>query len=131
LIIVLLKSQEYGKKLRNIVKKEFLKLTSTAPLKVGKLKETKVNSSTNVIGEKQQLQDVINANNTKIIHEEFKTQNKQDLISLKCPEQKVILDFEIFCFKWERYIIVDKQYIKINDTIEIIRKCFSDNVYND
>jgi len=127
---VLLKSLEYGKKLGKIIKKEFLKLTSEKPLKIREVKEPQANSST-VLGVKQQRQMVINANTIKINSEESKTQNNFDSISFKPPEQRVILDFEVFCFKWERYLLVERQYIKINETLDLISKCFGDKVYND
>jgi len=99
------KTKLYGTKLRKIIKKDYEKLSKN------ETKEQVVNI------EQNDVDLIINHDMT----DDKKIENSQikNTLDLKF-EERVILDFEILSFKWERYLIVDKQYTEIeaiSDTI--------------
>jgi hypothetical protein len=116
----MLKTEEFGKKIRKIIKKEYLKLFGKEQFKDDKEFEALIKNKEKDIISIPNITDDKFDKTTPV--KEFKEKNFGILLE---NEKRLVLDFEIFCFKWERYLLVDTQYIQINEINGWIIKCLS------
>jgi hypothetical protein len=107
LILEMSKTKLYGTKLRKIIKKDYEKLAK---------KETKEQ----VCNIEQNEDDLINRINNELTDDKnIENCQIKKFVGLEF-EERIILDFEILSFKWERYLIVDRQYTEIESIFDTI-----------
>jgi hypothetical protein len=100
----LLESNEHGKKLKKVIKEYVDKM--------------------NLNIQNEEEQEILNL---ELKNEHIQNENTTQQINiLNNIEERIILDFEIFCVKWERYLIVDKQLLEINEMYNLICNSIKD-----